>query len=242
MRHAERTEPSYDVTVRGGSVIVSAAAIQASKRAVWYWQRSASISSSAPRGSGMHESGKPIVLRATWRAIQYRHAVPSLRTRPRLRPGAFPRGGMFTAPEVLRSVLGVRAKMFSEPIARIEPRLDRRVKAAARQWHDLRKAIALPDLESGTETVPAESGQTRRWSSRSRINRPPPVVCCPGAASSRDPLPVVIEPCAPSALGDAPVRECTSSTRSGISGLMVSGGANGFTAHVSIRLVIAARH
>jgi hypothetical protein len=65
---------------------------------------------------------------------------------------------MFVAPEIFRSILGVRTQIFTKAIMRIEPRHDRRVKAAAGQGDDLRKTVALPGLESGAETVPAESG------------------------------------------------------------------------------------
>jgi hypothetical protein len=65
---------------------------------------------------------------------------------------------MFAAPKVLRSVLGLRAQTVTEPVARIEPRHDRWVKAAARQRVDPREAICLPDLEGGSEAVPSTSG------------------------------------------------------------------------------------
>jgi hypothetical protein len=65
---------------------------------------------------------------------------------------------MFVAPEIFRPVLGVRTHIVTEPTMSIEPRNDRRPIAAAGQRVDLRKTVVLPDLERGTEPVPAELG------------------------------------------------------------------------------------
>jgi len=65
---------------------------------------------------------------------------------------------MFVAPEIFRSVLGVRTRIFTMAVTSIKPRHDRRVKAAARQRDDLRKTVALPDLDDGAEAIPAKRG------------------------------------------------------------------------------------
>jgi hypothetical protein len=66
---------------------------------------------------------------------------------------------MFMPPEIFRPVLDLLTKRFLiGSIVRMEPRDDCGPVAAASQCADLRKTVALPDLEGCAEPVPAESG------------------------------------------------------------------------------------
>src|SRR5258707_7136782 len=105
----------------------------------------------------MHKSGKPIGLRTTCLAIQYHSAVPSLRTRPRLRPGAFPRGGMFVPFEILRSVFGIHGETNAEPLMLIQPCFHGWPISSAPQLVNLGEAQNLGMAHSRPDPVPAES-------------------------------------------------------------------------------------
>jgi hypothetical protein len=78
-----------------------------------------------------------------------------------LRPGAFPRGGIvFTVSEIFRPVLGLFSKKVfvgsATTVLSVQPLNDRWVKASTRQFVDAGTAFALPDLERGLESLPAE--------------------------------------------------------------------------------------